>query len=101
MNRKWVKKKWKINKNQVKPCNKQRHKSKLNEVVDYEEELNKSKKLENELQKDNELVYAEHYKLNKKIVSAETRYDALVEELKEELYSVIFIHQEEEYLEAE
>ena len=38
----------KNNKKQVKPFNKQSHKSKFNQGVDYEAELNKSKKLENE-----------------------------------------------------
>ena len=76
------------NKNQVKTINKQRYKSKLNEGMDYEEELNKSKKLEIEFRKDNELFCAEYNKLNRKSLHVETRHDVLVEQLKEEFYRV-------------
>ena len=72
------------NKNQVKTINKQRYKSKLNEGMDYEEELNKSKKLEIEFRKDNELFCAEYNKLNMKSFHAETRHDVLVEQFREE-----------------
>ena len=40
-------------------------------------------------------------KLNRKSAHLETRHDALVEQIKDKLCRVIFIRQEEEYLEAE
>ena len=43
----------------------------------------------------------EYDKLNRKSVCLEVRYDALVEQLKNKLCSVIFMNQEEEYLEAQ
>ena len=66
--------------------------------VDYEEELNKSKKLEMELRKDIELVCIGHDKLNRKRVCLEVCYGALVEQLKNKLFSVIFVNQKEECL---
>ena len=53
------------------------------------------------MRKDKELVCAEHDKFNRKSVCAETRHDALAEKLKDELYRVIFMYQEEECLESE
>ena len=61
----------KNNKKQAKTSNEQNHKSESNERlsnddVDYEKELSKSKKLEIELRKYNELAHADYDTLNKK-----------------------------------
>ena len=53
------------------------------------------------MQKDKELVCAEYGKLNRNSVCLETRYDVLVEQLKDELCGVNFMNQEEDYLEVE
>ena len=55
-------------KNQVKTIDKQRQKIKLYKGIYYKEKLNNSKKLANELRKDNEHVSVEHDKLNRKRV---------------------------------
>lgn len=57
--------------------------------IDYEENLNKRKKLEIELQKEKELICAEHDKLNRKSVCSEVRFDALVEQLKDKHCRVV------------
>ena len=90
----------------MKTSNNQNNESKLgegleNDGIGYEEGLSKSKKLKIKFRKDKELFCAKKDKLNRKNVHAETRDDALVEQLKDELCRVIFMHQEEEYLRAE
>ena len=83
-----------------KVVNKKKHKIKfnqrlVNDGIDYQKEQSKSKKLDIEFRKDNELVCEEYDKLNRKSVNAETRNDALVDQLKDQICRAIFIFEEE------
>ena len=85
MNQKrWKQKLLKQNKKQVKASNKKNSESKLSERlekdgVDYEKEFIKRNKLEIESRIDKEYICVKCDKLNRKIVHAEIRCDALVE----------------------
>ena len=72
-----------------------------NKVDILEKEIIKSKLQVDDLRTETERVILEYETLQNKNTHSEVRYDALIEESKDESYKVIHMKQEEDHLEVD
>ena len=93
------------NKKQKRDSKKQRCDNKVRERVEddgvnYEYELNKSKKIESKLKKGCNLAYKDYDRLSKESALVEKSYEMLVDKLKKKIIKDMFVFQNEKHLEV-